>query len=72
MDVSWVNVQFDFNNEVMFDKIFDKGIDRISIGSDTIKIFYNESSKRESTYLKVIIINSIIGYEYPTVRGEGI
>ena len=72
MDVSWVNVQFDFDNEVMFDKTLDKGIERISIGSDTIKIFYNESSKREATYLKVIIINSIIGYEYPTVRGEGI
>jgi hypothetical protein len=72
MDVSWVNIQYDIDNEEMFDKISDNGIDRISIGSETIKIFYNEMSKMEKTYLKVVIIENLLGYEYPTVRGEGI
>ena len=72
MDVSWVNVQYDIDNKEMFDKISDNSIDRISIGSETIKIFYNEMSKMEKTYIKVIIIENIFGYEYPTIRGEGI
>jgi len=72
MDVSWVNIQYDMDKEKMYDSIFDKSIDKISIGSETIKIFYNQESKREKTFLKIIIINSIMGYEYPIVRGKGI
>lgn len=72
MDVSWVNVQYAIDKEVMYDSIFEKSIDRISIGSETIKIFYNQDSVREETYLKIIMINNLLGYEYPTVRGKGI
>lgn len=72
MDVSWVNIQYDVDKEKMYDSIFDKSIDRISIGSETIKIFYNHESNREETFLKIIIINNLQGYEYPIVRGKGI
>ena len=72
MDVSWVNIQYDVDKEKMYDSIFDNSIDKISIGSETIKIFYNQKSKREVSFLKIIIINSLQGYEYPIVRGKGI
>jgi hypothetical protein len=72
MDVTWVNVQYDKDNDKMFDSIFDNSIERISIGSETIKIYYNQESKRNETYVKIILINNIAGYEYPVVRGKGI
>jgi hypothetical protein len=72
MDVSWVNVEFEIDKVRMYDKIFDNSIDRIVIGSETIKIFYNQMSKREENYIQVLIINNLLGYEYPIVRGEGI
>ncbi|MTK63192.1 MAG: hypothetical protein F8N15_01295, partial [Methanobacterium sp.] len=72
MDVAWVNVQYDTNNEKMYDSMFDSSIERISIGSETIKVYYNQESKRKETYVKIILINHIAGYEYPVVRGRGI
>ena len=72
MDVSLVSIEFDFENIKMFDKVADTSIDRIVIGSDTIKITYNQMSKKEKNYIQVIIIDNLLGYEYPIVRGEGI
>ena len=72
MDVSWVNIEFALDNMKMFDIGADPSIDRIVIGSDTIKIYYNQMSEREKIYIQVILINNLIGYEYPVVRGEGI
>jgi len=72
MDVSLVSIEFDFENIKMFDKVADPSIDRIVIGSDTIKITYNQMSKKEKNYIQVIIIDNLLGYEYPIVRGEGI
>ena len=72
MDVTWVNVQYDIDNEKMYDGISDNTIERISIGSETIKIYYNQESVRNETYVKIILISNIAGYEYPIVRGRGI
>ena len=72
MDVSWVNIEFDLDKMKLFDKGSDPSIDKIVIGSDTIKIYYNQKSKREKNYIHVILINNLIGYEYPVVRGESI
>lgn len=72
MDVTWVNIQYDITNEKMYDSIFDNSIERISIGSETIKIYYNQESKRQDSYVKIILIQNITGYEYPIVRGRGI
>ncbi len=72
MDVSWVNIEFKIDKLKLYDKAVDPSIDRISIGSDTIKINYNQLSKREENYIQVILINNLLGYEYPVVRGEGI
>jgi hypothetical protein len=72
MDVTWVNVQYDKDNNKMYDSISDKSIERISIGSETIKIYYNQESERKETYVNIILINNITGYEYPIVRGRGI
>jgi len=72
MDVSWVNIEFDLDKMKLFDKGSDPSIDKIVIGSDTIKIYYNQMSKREKNYIHVILINNLIGYEYPVVRGESI
>ncbi len=72
MDVSWVNVQYDINKEEKYDLMVDKSIDKISIGTETIKIFYNQESKREETFIKIIMIDNLFAYEYPTVRGRGI
>jgi len=72
MDVTWVNVQYDINNEKMYESTSDKTIERISIGSETIKIYYNNESERHETYVKIILINNIAGYEYPIIRGRGI
>jgi len=72
MDVSWVNIEFDLDKMKLFDKGSDPSIDKIVIGSDTIKIYYNQMSKREKNYIHVILIKNLIGYEYPVVRGESI
>lgn len=72
MDVSWVNVEFEMDSLKMYDRRVDTSIDRIVIGSETIKITYNQTSKREENYVKVILIENLLGYEYPIVRGEGI
>jgi hypothetical protein len=72
MDVSWVNIEFDMDKEKMYDKGTDPSIDRIYIGSDTIKINYNHMSKKNENYIRVILIDNLVGYEYPIVRGEGI
>jgi hypothetical protein len=72
MDVAWVNVQYDKNSEKQYNSISDNSIERISIGSETIKIYYSQESERKETYVKIILINNIAGYEYPIVRGRGI
>jgi hypothetical protein len=72
MDVSWVNIEFDMDKEKMYDRSTDPSIDRIFIGSDTIKINYNQMSKKKENYIRVILIDNLVGYEYPIVRGEGI
>ena len=72
MDVSWVNIEFALDKMKMFDIGADPSIDRIVIGSDTIKIYYNQMSKREKNYIHGILINNLIGYEYPVVRCESI
>jgi hypothetical protein len=72
MDVSWINVEFELDKLTMYDKRVDPSIDRIVIGSETIKITYNQTSKRGENYILVILIENLLGYEYPIVRGEGI
>ena len=72
MDVSWVNIEFELDKLKMFDQRLDTSIDRIVIGSETIKITYNQTSKRGENYVQVILIENLLGYEYPIVRGEGI
>jgi hypothetical protein len=72
MDVSWVNLEFEMDKKKMYDARSDPSIDRIVIGSETIKITYNQTSKREERYIRVILIENLLGYEYPIVRGEGI
>ena len=72
MDVNWVNIEFELGKVEEYDRKSDQSIDRISIGSTTIKIFYNQMSKREENYIRVIIIDNLLGYEYPVVRGESI
>ncbi len=72
MDVSWVNIEFEIDKIKLFDKSVDPSIDRIMIGNDTIKINYNHMSKKGENYIQVILINNLLGYEYPVVRGEGI
>jgi hypothetical protein len=72
MDVTWVNLEFEMDREKMFDARSDSSIDRIVIGSETIKITYNQMSKREEKYIRVILIENLLGYEYPIIRGEGI
>lgn len=72
MDVTWVNVQYDKDNEKMYDGTSDSTIERISIGSETIKIYYNHESERHESYVRIILINNIVGYEYPIIRGRGI
>ena len=72
MDVTWVNLEFEMDMEKMFDARSDSSIDRIVIGSETIKITYNQMSKREEKYIHVILIENLLGYEYPIIRGEGI
>ena len=72
MDVAWVNVQYDKDSDKQYNSVSDKSIERISIGSETIKIYYTQESERNETYVKIILINNIAGYEYPIVRGRGI
>ncbi|UTB33027.1 MAG: hypothetical protein NKF70_01775 [Methanobacterium sp. ERen5] len=72
MDVAWTNIQYDKDNDKLYDSKSDNSIERISIGSETIKIYYNQESERKETYVKIILINNIAGYEYPIVRGRGI
>ena len=72
MDVTWVNIQYDKDSEKMYDITSDKSIERISIGSETIKVYYNAESEKHETYVKIILINRISGYEYPIIRGRGI
>jgi uncharacterized protein (DUF736 family) len=72
MDVSWVNIEFEMDKIKMYDSKADPSIDRIVIGSETIKITYNQTSKRGENYIQVILIENLLGYEYPVVRGEGI
>ncbi|WP_048190907.1 hypothetical protein [Methanobacterium sp. SMA-27] len=72
MDVNWVNIEFELGKVEEYDRKSDQSIDRISIGSTTIKIFYNLMSKREENYIRVILIDNLLGYEYPVVRGESI
>ena len=72
MDVSWVNIEFEIDKEKMYDRDTDPSIERIVIGSDTIKINYNQMSKKKENYTRVILIDNLLGYEYPVVRGEGI
>ena len=72
MDVLWVNVEFELGKVEEYNRKSDQSIDRISIGTTTIKIFYNQMSKREENYIRVILIENLIGYEYPVVRGESI
>ena len=72
MDVSWVNLEFEIEKEKMYDARSDSSIDRIVIGSDTIKITYNQMSSRKEKFIRVILIENLLGYEYPIVRGEGI
>jgi hypothetical protein len=72
MDVSWVNIEFELDKLKLYDKAVDPSIDRIIIGTDTIKINYNQQSKREEKFIQVILVSNLVGYEYPIVRGEGI
>ena len=72
VDVSWVNLEFELDKERMYDTRSDSSIDRIVVGSDTIKITYNQRSERQENYTRVILIDNLLGYEYPIVRGEGI
>lgn len=72
MDVSWVNIEFEIDKEKMYDRDTDPSIERIVIGSDTIKINYNQMSEKKENYTRVILIDNLLGYEYPVVRGEGI
>lgn len=72
MDVSWINVELEMDKKKMYDKRVDTSIERIVIGSETIKITYNPTSKRGENYIQVILIENLLGYEYPIVRGEGI
>ncbi len=72
MDVSWVNIEFQMDREKMYDARSDSSIDRIVIGSETIKITYNQMSDRKEKYIRVILMDNLLGYEYPIVRGEGI
>lgn len=72
MDVSWVNIEFEIDKLKLYDKAVDPSIDRIIIGTDTIKINYNQQSKREEKFIQVILVSNLVGYEYPIVRGEGI
>lgn len=72
MDVNWVNIEFELDKLKEYNRKSDQSIDRISIGSSTIKIYFNHMSKREENYIKVILIENLLGYEYPVVRGESI
>ena len=72
MDVNWVNIEFELGKKEEYDRKSDQSIDKISIGSTTIKIYFNQMSKREENYIKVILIENLLGYEYPVVRGESI
>jgi hypothetical protein len=72
MDVSWINIEFEMDKVKMIDKRADTSIERITIGSDSIKINYNQMSKRKENYVQVILLENLVGYEYPVVRGEGI
>ena len=72
MDVSWVKLEFEIDREKLYDVVPDSSIDRIVIGSETIKITYNQMSKRQEKYIRVVLIDNLLGYEYPIVRGEGI
>ena len=72
MDVNWVNIEFELGKVEEYDRKSDQSIDRISIGSTTIKIYFNHMSKREENYIRVILIENLLGYEYPVVRGESI
>ena len=72
MDVNWVNIEFELGKVEEYDRKSDQNIERISIGSTTIKIFYNQMSKRQENYIRVILIENLLGYEYPVVRGESI
>ena len=72
MDVSWVNIEFEIDKEKKYVRDTDPSIERIVIGSDTIKINYNQMSKKKENYTRVILIDNLLGYEYPVVRGEGI
>jgi len=72
MDVSWINIEFELGKLEEYNKKSDQSIDRISIGTTTIKIFYNQMSKREENHIRVILIENLLGYEYPIVRGESI
>jgi len=72
MDVSWVNLEFEIDKEKLYDARSDSSIDRIVIGSESIKITYNQMSEKKEKYIRVILIDNLLGYEYPIVRGEGI
>jgi hypothetical protein len=72
VDVSWVDVEFEIDQKKMYDARSDSSIDRIVIGSETIKITYNQMSERQEKYIRVILIDNLLGYDYPIVRGEGI
>ena len=72
MDVSWVNIEFEIGTEKEYNQRADPAIERIVIGTETIKINYNQMSKKKENYTRVILIDNLLGYEYPVVRGEGI
>jgi hypothetical protein len=72
MDVNWVNIEYELGKVEEYDRKSDQSIDKISIGSTTIKIYFNHMSKREDNYIRVILIENLLGYEYPVVRGESI
>ena len=72
MDVTWVDLEFELDKKKMYDARSDSSIDRIVIGSETIKITYNQMSERQEKFIRVILIDNLLGYEYPIVRGEGI
>ncbi len=72
MDVSWVNIEFQIGTEIEYNLRAYPAIERIVIGTETIKINFNQMSKRVEVYTEVILIENLGGYEYPVVRGEGI
>jgi hypothetical protein len=72
MDVGWVYIEFEQGKVVEYNRKSDQSIDRISIGTSTIKIYFNNMSKREENYIQVILIDNLLRYEYPVVRGESI